>query len=73
MTHCVKIPLTGTSDLFVYGADGESITYEVRDHDGNKLEPRTTSKLTFDGQKAHFDKRFISLDLLRYCRQVTNS
>ena len=71
--HCVKIPLTETSDLFVYGVDDETITYEVRGEDCMKLEPRHTSKYKISGDKVYFDSRFVGVQVLVYCRQITQN
>lgn len=46
---------------------------DVIGEDGERMEPRQTSKFEIKGDVVYFDKRFVSKPILRYCGQVTGT
>jgi hypothetical protein len=73
--HIFKVQLIN-SDLFISGVDliNKTLTYQLRDkYSGKLLEPEfKNSKFTVNSSQAHFDSRFINLDLLTHIQQVLN-
>ena len=69
---CVLIPLN-TCSIVVWEVGKDTITYDVRSEDGERMEPRQTSKFEIKGDIVYFDKRFVSKAILRYCGQVTGT